>query len=60
MNDKKLLILHVVLGVLGIVIAGIGVGITARGGKGGIYTWVGIGLTFVAASLLVSKGVQKK
>ena len=60
MDDKKLLILRVALGVIGLVIAGIGLGISAKGGKGGTYTWVGIGLTFVSSFLLVSRGAQKK
>lgn len=60
MNDKKLLILRVALGVVGLVIAGIGLGISAKGGKGGTYTWVGIGLTFVSSFLLASRGTQKK
>lgn len=60
MNDKKLLVLRIILGVVGIVIAGIGLGISAKGGKGGTYTWVGIGLTMVSSFLLVSRGAQKK
>lgn len=60
MNQKPLLVLRVVLGVIGLVIAGLGLRISSQGGQGGTYTWVGIGLTFVAAFLLISKATQKK
>jgi len=60
MNDKKLVALRVVLGVIGIAIALVGLRISAKGGQGGTYTWVGIGLTFVSAFLLISRATQKK
>mgnify|MGYP001578360357 CR=1 len=60
MNQKTLLVLRVVLGLIGLLIAGIGLRTSSQGGQGGTYTWVGIGIIFVAAFLLISRATQKK
>ncbi|HQR34027.1 MAG TPA: hypothetical protein PLK30_14920 [Blastocatellia bacterium] len=60
MNQKTLLVLRIILGVIGLAIAGVGLRISSQGGQGGTYTWVGIGLTFVAAFLLIARATQKK
>lgn len=60
MNHKTLLVLRIVLAVIGLVLAGAGLRISANGGQGGTFTWVGIAIVFVAAFLLISKATQKK
>jgi hypothetical protein len=60
MNQKTLLVLRVVVAVIGLVLAGMGLRISANGGQGGTYTWVGIAIVFVSAFLLITRATQKK
>jgi hypothetical protein len=59
-NQKTLLVLRIVLAVFGLVIAGMGLRISANGGQGGTYTWVGIAIVFVSAFLLITRATRKK
>ncbi|MGE0127265.1 MAG: hypothetical protein AB7U82_04080 [Blastocatellales bacterium] len=59
MNQKTLLVLRVVLGVLGLTIAGIGLRTSANGGQGGTLTWLGIAIVFVSSFLLIARKPKK-
>lgn len=55
MNQKTLLALRIVVAVIGLVLAGAGLRISANGGQGGTLTWVGIAIVFVSAFLLIAR-----
>jgi len=59
-NQKTLVVLRIVLGVFGLVLAGLGLRISSQGGQGGTLTWIGIAMIFVSAFLLIARATQKK